>query len=402
LYGKFNQTKGLIKMFKVQTLNVISRLGLDQFPADHYQLGDKLSNPDAILVRSQDMLDMVIPDSVLAIGRAGAGVNNIPVTAMTKRGIPVFNTPGANANAVSELVIAGMLLSSRHLCQAWQYVKNLKVNDNELNQVIEEQKKKFSGVELLGKTLGIVGLGSIGVKVANAALHLGMHVIGYDPTISVNRAWELSASVQQAHTLEALLTQSDFISFHVPLTVETTHMMNRERLAQIKSGAILLNFARDGILDNQALAEALEKKTISAYITDFPCVLLKDLANVISLPHLGASTKEAEENCAIMVVRQIRDYLERGAITNAANFPKVDIPHCATQTRITVVNENIPNMVAQMSSVLGVAGINIVSLLNQSREDIAYTVMDVNSEVGENVLKQLEEIKGVIKVRRLE
>lgn len=387
-------------MFKIQTLNTISPAGLNQFPRESYEIASEVQHPDAILVRSHVMHHMPIPNSVKAIGRAGAGINNIPIDVLTKRGVPVFNTPGANANAVRELVIAGMLIASRNICQAWDYVRQLKSHGEALEKEIEQNKKHFVGFELMGKTLGIIGLGSVGVKVANAAISLGMHVIGYDPTISVNRAWELSANVKQAHTIDDLLMKSDFVSFHVPLTSETRNMINQSRLHLMKPGVVLLNFARDGLIERKALVEALNEKKIFAYVSDFPCAELKDHSQVISLPHLGASTKEAEENCAIMIAKQVRDYLETGAITHSANFPTIEVPHHSGY-RLSIVNANVPNMVAQISSKLATAGLNILSLLNKSRDDIAYTLIDVNTEINDIVLKEIANIEGVVQLRKL-
>jgi len=388
-------------MFKVQTLNNISIHGLSQFSAELYQVGAELTQPDAIIVRSASMLDMALPASVCVIGRAGAGVNNIPVTSLTKKGIPVLNTPGANANAVRELVIAGMLLACRNICQSWNYVRQLKINEADLDAQIEQDKKQFAGFELLGKTLGLVGLGAVGVKVANAAIDLGMRVVGYDPTITVSRAWELSSAVEQAHNLESLLAQADFISFHVPLTAETKNMIQAPRFQLMKTGVVILNFSRDGILDNQVLKEALDQKKVFSYVNDFPKALLKDHPRVISLPHLGASTQEAEENCAVMIVKQIRQFLENGNIINSVNFPTVEMPRNTKETRLGIVNANVPNMVARMSAKLGDAGLNIISLLNKSRDDIAYTLIDMNKPASEAVLKEMAAIEGVIQVRQI-
>jgi len=390
-----------MKMFKVQTLNNISIHGLSQFSAELYQVGAELTQPDAIIVRSASMLDMALPASVCVIGRAGAGVNNIPVTSLTKKGIPVLNTPGANANAVRELVIAGMLLACRNICQSWNYVRQLKINEADLDAQIEQDKKQFAGFELLGKTLGLVGLGAVGVKVANAAIDLGMRVVGYDPTITVSRAWELSSAVEQAHNLESLLAQADFISFHVPLTAETKNMIQAPRFQLMKTGVVILNFSRDGILDNQVLKEALDQKKVFSYVNDFPKALLKDHPRVISLPHLGASTQEAEENCAVMIVKQIRQFLENGNIINSVNFPTVEMPRNTKETRLGIVNANVPNMVARMSAKLGDAGLNIISLLNKSRDDIAYTLIDMNKPASEAVLKEMAAIEGVIQVRQI-
>ncbi len=389
-------------MFKVQTFNKIATAGLNQFPHELYEVSAEIQQPDAILVRSHSLHDMQMPESIKVIGRAGAGVNNIPVAALTQAGIPVLCTPGANANAVCELVLAGMLMASRHLCQAWEYVRELKGNDEELNAAIEQHKKQFIGSELLGKTLGIIGLGSIGVRVANAAIHLGMRVIGYDPTITVTRAWELSSNVIQARSLDELLSQSDYVTLHVPLVAATKNMMNADRLKLMKHHAVLLNFSRDGIVDNKALSEILNHKKIGAYVSDFPSQLLKDQPAVISLPHLGASTNEAEENCAVMLAKQVRAFLETGAIMNSVNFPDVEVPMNYKGVRIAVVNANIPNMVAQISGVLAAASLNILGLINKSRDEIAYTLLDIEGEVSPAVLKEIAGIEGVKQVRKIE
>jgi len=389
-------------MFKIQTLNTISSSGLNQFPPTQYEVSPTISTPDAILVRSHHLHDMVLPPTVKVVGRAGAGVNNIPVAALTKQGIPVFNTPGANANAVREIVIAGMLLASRNICQAAHYVKQLQGLDAEIERQVEQNKKQFVGFELLGKTLGIIGLGNIGVKVANAALHLGMQVIGYDPTITVNRAWELSAEVKQANDLNHLLSQSDFVSFHVPLTNDTKHMISQSHFQLMKPNAVLLNFSREGIIDNLVLEHVLQAGKLYAYVTDFPSAHLKDHPRVISLPHLGASTKEAEENCAIMIVKQIRDFLENGSITYSVNFPSIDMPmNHHIGMRLAIVNQNIPNMVAQISAKLAATGLNILSLMNKSRDDIAYTLIDTEQTANDSLLKELATIEGVIQVRKI-
>ena len=387
-------------MFKIQTLNTISSVGLDQFPHDLYEVSSTVTSPDAILVRSQVMHDMPIPDTVKVIGRAGAGVNNIPVAALTERGIPVFNTPGANANAVRELVIAGMLLASRNICRAWEYVNTIDESED-LNNTIEKNKKQFVGFELMGKTLGVIGLGSIGVKVANAAMHLGMNVIGYDPLITVSRAWELSANVKQAHSIDDLLLESDFVTFHVPLNETTKQMINTSRIASMKSNVVILNFAREGIIDHHALLNALNAHKILAYVTDFPNTHLKNHPRVVSLPHLGASTKEAEENCAVMIAKQVRAFLETGSITYSANFPTVELTPIITGTRLLIVNANIPNMVAQMSTKIANAGYNIVSLLNKSRDNIAYTVIDLQGNLEKTLCGEIASIEGVKQVRMI-
>jgi len=386
-------------MFKIQTLNNIAAVGLKQFQPDLYEVSSTISDPDAILVRSHDMHTMKIPSTVKVIGRAGSGVNNIPVHEMTKAGIPVLNTVGANANAVRELVIAGMLLACRNICSAWEYVQQLK--SESMEKQIEENKKKFAGFELMGKTLGVIGLGSIGVKVANSAMNLGMSVIGYDPTITVNRAWELSSGVSQAKHLDDLLKHSDFITLHVPLNSETKNLIDAAKLAVMKNTVVLLNFARDGIIDNAALKDALEKKKLSWYVTDFPTASLKDHPHVISLPHLGASTKEAEDNCAVMIVKQVKEFLERGNIISAVNFPTIEMPKNLDSCRIAIVNENVPNIVAQISSKLADHGFNIISLLNGSKETIAYTLIDVNKKVSDNLLSEISKIKGIIHSRRV-
>lgn len=388
-------------MFKIQVLNPIAAVGLNQFPPDLYKYGTDITDPDAILLRSYQLSTTHIPGSVKVVGRAGAGTNNIPVAELTKRGIPVFNTPGANANAVRELVIAGMLLSSRHICEAWQYVNSLQSEGHDLEKEIEQHKKQFAGSELMGKTLGVIGLGSVGVKVANTAIHLGMRVIGYDPAITVKHAWELSANVQQEHKLETLLKEADFITFHVPLIEETKNMLNQARIHLLKKHAVILNFSREGIVDNHALLAALNANKIHSYICDFPNANLKNNPKVICLPHLGASTKEAEDNCAIMIVKQVRDYLENGSITYSVNFPAVEAPAHYSGTRLTIANANVPNMVAQMSTVLASSGLNIASLLNQSRDEIAYTVIDVEQAVNDDVLHAIQKIVGVLQVRRL-
>ncbi len=389
-------------MFKVQILNPIARLGLNQFPPESYTIAAELSEPDAMILRSTKLTEKMLAKSLKVIGRAGAGVNNIPVAALTRLGIPVLNTPGANANAVRELVIAGMLLASRHLAEALRYVDQLKLSEEaELDKQVEQDKKQFAGFELKGKTLGLIGLGAVGVKVANAALDLGMSVIGYDPTITVNRAWELSAEAKQATSLNSLLAEADFISLHIPLTEETKGIINRACFHLMKEGVVLLNFARDGIVDNQALLEALEQKKVFSYVNDFPTVLLKNHPRVISLPHLGASTKEAEENCAVMIVQQVRNFLENGNISNSVNFPSVDMPRNNKEARLAIVNENVPNMVAQISSKLAAADLNIVSLVNQSREGIAYTLIDMNKAAHAALLKEIAGISGVIQVRQL-
>ena len=385
-------------MFKILTLNNISVKGLERLPRDKYEIASEIQHPDAILLRSFKMHDMEIPPSLKAVGRAGAGVNNIPVDKMSKMGIPVFNAPGANANAVKELVIAGMLLASRNICQAWDFSRNLDGSDEEISKAVEAGKKNFGGFELPGRTLGVVGLGAIGRLVANSAASLGMNVIGYDPGITVEGAWQLSSDVEKAQGVDDLLSRVDYVTFHVPLVDATRQMINTERLRLMKKGAVILNFARAGIVDDEAVSEAIKEGKIYAYVCDFPTNLLKKHERVIALPHLGASTAEAEDNCAIMVAEQVRGYLEKGNIVNSVNFPEVVMPH-TEGSRIGIVNSNVPNMVGQISTTMADAGLNIIDMLNKSRGDLAYTLIDVNQPVPESVMKDISQIEGVLGVR---
>jgi D-3-phosphoglycerate dehydrogenase / 2-oxoglutarate reductase len=385
-------------MKKILTLNNISAQGLERLPREGYEVSSECSEPDAILLRSFKMHDMEIPSSLVAVGRAGAGVNNIPLDKMSKHGVVVFNAPGANANAVKELVVAGMLLACRNLCQAWDYTTKLEGDDAAISKQVEEGKKKYVGYELPGRTIGVIGLGAIGVKVANVARSLGMKVIGYDPGISVKSAWNLSSDVKATSSVDSMMTKVDFISLHVPLIPATKNIINAERLAMMKKGAVILNFSREGIVDDQAVLDALESGHLHAYVSDFPSNLLKGKKGVIMLPHLGASTHEAEQNCAIMVADQLRDYLENGNVTNSVNFPEVQLAR-ATDFRLTVVNENMPDMVGQISHILGANHINIHHMVNESRKDIAYTVMDLDKTVDASVVDELKQIKGVLAVR---
>ncbi|MBK1722223.1 phosphoglycerate dehydrogenase [Thiocystis violacea] len=387
-------------MFKIQTLNNISVAGLERLPRDAYEVASEIAHPDAILVRSAKMHDMVIPETVKAIGRAGAGTNNVPVSAMTARGVAVFNAPGANANAVKELVIAGMLICARNIAHAWRFARELSGDDAAINEAVEAGKKQFAGFELPGRTLGVIGLGAIGVKVANAARALGMKVVGYDPSITVGRAWQLESDVQAALSIDDLLSRSDFVTFHVPLTEQTKHMINAERIRTLPKGAVLLNFSRSGIIDDDAVVNALDQGHLYAYCCDFPSNLLKDHPRVVTLPHLGASTKEAEDNCAIMVADQIRDYLESGNVTNSVNFPEIVLPRNGG-LRLAIVNSNVPNMVGQISTDLANAGLNILDMLNRSRGDIAVTLIDVDKRCPQDTVAQLESIDGVLSVRCL-
>jgi len=387
-------------MFKILTLNNIAVEGLDRMPRENYEVASEITHPDAILLRSYKMHDMEIPESVKAIGRAGAGVNNIPVERMTEEGIAVFNAPGANSNAVKELVLAGMLIAARNLGQAWSFARGLNGEDSSINKDVEEGKKQFVGFELPGRTLGVIGLGAIGVRVANAARALGMKVIGYDPTITVASAWALDAGVEQAISVDDLLSRADFVTFHVPLVDATRNMINAVRLKLMKKGAVLLNFSRSGIIDDEAAVAALDEGHLYAYICDFPSNLLKDHPRCITLPHLGASTAEAEENCAIMVADEIKDYLENGNILNSVNFPPINLPRNGGY-RIAVVNSNVPNMVGQVSTDLADAGLNIVDMLNKSRDNIAVTLLDMDKEPDQATLDRIAAIEGVLSVRCL-
>ncbi len=387
-------------MYKILTLNNISTDGLARLPAATFQVGGDIKDPDGILLRSFKMHDMVIPASLKAVGRAGAGVNNIPVDKMSKLGIPVFNAPGANSNAVKELVIAGMLLAIRHIGPAWEFSRKLHGTDAEIGKAVEAGKKNFAGYELPGRTLGVVGLGAIGRLVANAAISLGMKVVGFDPGLTVEGAWQLSADVKKADSAEELLRQVDFVTFHVPLIDATRKLINAERLKIMKDGVVILNFAREGIVDDQAVSDAIKAGKVYGYVCDFPSNLLKNHERVITLPHLGASTAEAEDNCAIMVADQVRDFLENGNIRNAVNFPDVVVPR-ESAYRLIVANANVPNMLGQISSAMAAAGLNINDMVNRSRGDLAYTVVDVDSPLPETVRAQIAAIPGVMMARIL-
>ena len=387
-------------MYKVLTLNNISPAGLDRLPRDGYEIASEITNPDAILLRSFKMHGMEIPATVKAVGRAGAGVNNIPVDKMTEKGIPVFNAPGANANAVKELVVAGMLMAARNLGMAWKFATSLEGDDGTIGKAVEQGKKDYVGFELPGRTLGVVGLGAIGVKVANAAHALGMNVIGYDPTITVQSAWQLQANVEQALSVDDLLAKADFVSFHVPLTDSTRNMISAQRIRLMPKNAVILNFSRNGIMDDEAVVAALDDGHLYGYVCDFPSNLLKDHPRCITLPHLGASTVEAEENCAVMVADEIKDWLENGNVVNSVNFPEINLPRGA-QYRLVVVNSNVPNMLGQVSTDLAEAGLNIVDMLNKSRGEIAVTLIDVESPPGEEVIQKIASVDGVLSVRCL-
>ncbi len=387
-------------MYKIQTLNNISVKGLEKFPRETYEVASEMQSPDAYMLRSLKLHDMDIPKSVLAVGRAGAGVNNIPIEKMSALGIPVFNAPGANANAVKELVLTGMLLGCRNICQAWECAKNLEGNDESIGKEVEQVKKNYVGFELPGRTLGVIGLGAIGTSVANTAQDLGMGVVGFDPAITVERAWQLSSSIESANTVDELLAKSDFVTIHVPLNEGTKDLINASRISTMHDNAIILNFSRNGIVNDQDVVAALDSGKLYAYICDFPSNLLKDHPRVITLPHLGASTAEAEENCAIMIADQLKDFLENGNIKNSVNFPQVKMPRVSGY-RMAIANSNVPNMVGQISSILAETGHNILDLLNKSRGDLAYTLLDVDTEITDDVVSQIKAIDGVLSVRTI-
>ena len=385
---------------KVLVLNQISANGLKRLPAHRYTVGKDLSAPDAVLLRSADMHKMDIPASVMAIGRAGAGTNNIPVPSMSQRGVPVFNAPGANANAVKELVLAGMLLAARNLPAALRFVATLDAADPDMEHKVEDGKKAFAGVELAGQTLGIVGLGKIGCLVADAAIKLGMNVLGYDPDITVDAAWSLPAQVKKAATVAEVLNHADFVTLHVPLVNATRNLVNADNIGQMRASAVLLNFSREGVVNEAAVLDALAKDRLGHYVCDFPSGATQGIARVIALPHLGASTREAEENCAVMVVDQMREYLENGNVVNAVNFPQVTMAR-ESAFRVAIANANVPNMLGQISTAMASAGLNIHNMVNKSRGEMAYTLVDVDSAVGDAVLDSLRAIGGVLSVRYL-
>jgi len=384
----------------ILALNQIASQGLRRFPSDRYNVGKSVEHPDAILVRSYDLHGMEIPASVKAIGRAGAGTNNIPVTSMSQRGVPVFNAPGANANAVNELVLAALLMAARNVSPALGYVNALDPNAPDLEARVEEGKKQFAGVELPQRMLGVIGLGAIGGLVADTAIKLGMKVIGFDPEITVDAAWRLHSGVRRAHSIEELLKQSDFVTLHVPLLAMTRNLIDGPRLSVMKPTAILLNFARDGIVDDAAVLHALATQRLRAYITDFPTPKLVRQPGVVALPHLGASTAEAEENCAVMVVDQLREYLEHGSIRNAVNFPSVEMVR-ESPFRIAIANANVPNMLGQISTAVAHHGLNIHNMVNKSRGEMAYTIVDVDSPVDDTLIGALAAIEGVLSVRAI-
>ena len=387
-------------MFKVQTLNKIAPAGLELLPREKYEVASEIANPDAIILRSFNMHEMELPLSLKAVARAGAGVNNIPVDKCSERGIVVFNTPGANANAVKELVLLGLLLCSRKVIDGIIWAKSLIGKGAEVPKLIEKGKSQFAGNEIKGKKLGIIGLGAIGVMVANDACALGMEVTGFDPFISVDSAWGLSRNVKRANGLESLITESDYISIHVPLTDQTKGMINRDKFALMKRGVHLLNFSRGGLVNNEDLKDAIEKNIVATYVTDFPDEEVLKMKNVIGIPHLGASTKEAEENCAIMAVNQLREFLEKGNIKNSVNLPDCEMPF-STSTRLLIINRNIPKMVGQITGVLAEKKINIANMLNKHKGDYAYNIIDIDGEITEQDVEKIRDIEGVIMVRVL-
>ncbi len=388
------------RQFRILVLNQISANGLKRLPAPTYTTGKDIRDPDAILVRSADMHAMDIPANVKAIARAGAGTNNIPLQAMSARGVPVFNAPGANANAVMELVLAGMLMAARNLAPALRFVDKLDPGAADLDQVVEDGKKNFAGFELAGQTLGIIGLGKIGCLVADAAIKLGMHVLGYDPEITVDAAWSLPAQVKRAGSVTDVLKHANFISLHVPLVEATRNLVGQANMSLTRHGAILLNFSREGVVNDAAALAALDSGQLGWYVCDFPSGKILRHPKVVALPHLGASTREAEENCAIMVADQLRDYLEQGTIINAVNFPNVSMGR-ESRFRVAIANANVPNMLGQISTAMAQAGLNIHNMVNKSRGDMAYTLVDVDSPVADSVIAALMGIKGVLAVRYL-
>ena len=387
------------KKCEILVINQIAQVGLERFPGERYAIVKESRDPWAIVVRSQDLHKLEFGPSLRAIGRAGAGVNNIPVPVLSKRGIPVFNAPGANANAVKELVLAGMLIAARNLAPALDFVRGLEKGEG-LDKAVEGGKKQFAGVELPGHTLGVIGLGKIGSLVADTAIRLGMNVLGYDPHITVEAAWSLPSQVRRANSVEELLRASDFVTLHVPLVEKTKHLVNAKNLAQMKDGAVLLNFSREGVVADEAVVKGLAAKKLRWYVTDFPSGALLGHKGVIALPHLGASTAEAEDNSAVMVVDQMRDYLEHGNLQNAVNFPDAAMAREAPY-RLAIANANVPDMLGRISHTLGKRKINIHNMLNKSKGEMAYTLVDTDTEVSDDVLEELRKTTGVLAVRYL-
>ena len=386
-------------MFNVLTYNNISPAGLDRLPESRYKVGPEIENPDAIMLRSFSLHEQSIPTSLKAVGRAGAGVNNIPVDEYTKRGIPVFNAPGANSNAVAELAIAGMLLAARNIVPALNFVNNLEGDEKSISNEIEKNKKHFAGFELSGRTLGVLGLGAIGVRVANSGAALGLNIVGFDPLMSLENAWKLTSSAIPATGIDDLVSRADMISLHIPLNEKTKNLFSKDHIKNIKKGATLINFSRAGVVDEAAVVEALDSGALHAYVCDFPTPALINHPRAIVLPHLGASTEEAEDNCAAMVADQLREFLEYGCIRNSVNFPEVVVAPSSEGVRICIANQNVPGVVGHISSVLGEAGLNILDLLNKSRGDYAFTLVDIHADAPPEILERIRSIDGVLSVR---
>ena len=397
--NKWQERQRGMKDRKIYCLNQIAKVGTDRFRAG-YSLTDSMEDAAGVLVRSADMKEMEFPKDLRAIARAGAGVNNIPIDRCTENGIVVFNTPGANANSVKELVLCGMLLAARDVVGGIEWVKGSR-EDADIAKTTEKAKKAFAGHELLGKTLGVIGLGAIGVLVANAAQALGMKVYGYDPYMSVKAAWNLSPMVKHAESAEEVFAVSDFVTIHVPATASTKGMISEAAIRQMKDGAAVLNFARDSLVDEQAMAEALESGKISRYVTDFPNTVSAKMEKAIVIPHLGASTEEAEDNCAVMAAEELQDYLDNGNIHNSVNYPEINLGKCETEARVAILHRNIPNMLSQITAFFGAQGLNIENLANKGRGDYAYTLIDISHPMPHDVVEKFRAINGVLRVRRL-
>ncbi len=387
-------------MYKVKIFNNIAASGLERLDSNKYQIIDDLSKSTSIVLRSHKLTEDNIPLSIDAIGRAGAGVNNIPVDAMSDRGVPVFNAPGANANAVKELTIASLLIAARNICTARDYVRSLDPQKIDIKKSVEAGKKQFAGIELPGRTLGVVGLGSIGVSVANTALALGMKVVGFDPNVTINNAWKLSSGVQKVESLDEIFQRSDAVTIHVPLINETKNLINSKSINMLKKGSILINFSRAGIVNTDDVLRSLDNDRLTCYVCDFPEPNIMFHEKIIALPHLGASTHEAEENCAIMVIENLKDYLENGNINYSVNFPEANMPRNSAY-RLTVANKNIPNMVGQITAILAAENLNIEDLLNKSLGSLAYTIVDVDKEISNDVLDKISDIDGILRLRYL-
>lgn len=385
--------------YKIKTLNAISKVGLNRLPESEFEIGNDIDNPDALLLRSASLHGVEIPGSVLAVARAGAGTNNIPIADYSARGIPVFNTPGANANAVKELVVAALFLAARNIIPAASFAHRLDGDAASMDKAVESGKKAFVGFELPGRTLGVIGLGAIGVEVANAAVGLGMKVLGYDPGVTVEHAWKLSSFVEHVTNLDSLLKRADIVTVHVPLVDGTRGLIGADKLALMRKSSVLINFSRGPIVDQDAVVAALEAGALRGYVCDFPTPELNKHEHVVTLPHLGASTNEAEENCAFMAAEELRNYLEHGTIKNSVNFPDAELPRSEGTSRIAIANSNVPNMVGQISTLVAGSGLNIADLLNKSRGELAYTLVDVEGEVPSSLLDEIRSITGVLSAR---